>query len=106
MVDVPNQNGLGGKGYSWIDRNGDGKFQPGEEGNQLFAFGGSITSVDPKLKRPRTDEVTAGVDLLVPQSIKPHNYGGLPRGRHPIPTHRIGTPLPTGGTPPPPPHPR
>ena len=41
-------------------------FQPGEEGTQLFSFGGSITSVDSDLKQPHTDEFTAGVEFEAP----------------------------------------
>jgi hypothetical protein len=98
MIDVPNQNGLGGKGYSWIDRNGDGQFQPGEEGNLLFAFGGSITSVDPNLKRPRTDEVTAGFEFELPQSIKLSIDGVFRWGRNLIAITETGIPFDTGYT--------
>jgi hypothetical protein len=70
FVSGPNQNNLGGVGYSWIDRNGDGKFEPGEEGGKLFAFGGSTTTVDPNLKQPHTDEIAAGVDLEAPGRVR------------------------------------
>jgi hypothetical protein len=97
MIDAPNQNGLGGKGYNWVDRNHDGKFQAGEEGDLLFAFGGSITSVDPDLKRPRTDEVTAGFDFELPASIKLSIDGVFRWGRDFIAITEIGIPQDSTG---------
>ena len=42
----------------WNDANHDRHFHPGEEDRLLFTFGGtSITSVDPNLMQPHTDEV-------------------------------------------------
>jgi len=70
FVSGPNQNNLGGSGYTWIDRNNDRRFQPGEEGPKLFGFGGSITSVDPGLKQPYTDEFSAGVELEAPGRVR------------------------------------
>jgi len=92
MIDVPNPLGLAGKGYTWIDRNGDRKFQKGEEGDLLFAFGGNINTVDPNLKRPRTDEVTAGLDFELPQSIKLSIDGVFRWGRDLIAIAEIGIP--------------
>src|SRR5206468_6972295 len=70
FVSGPNQNNLGGSTYNWIDRNRDNRFQPGEEGAKLSSFGGSITSEDPGLKQPYTDEVSAGVELEAPGRIR------------------------------------
>jgi len=53
---------LGGSTYRWNDLNGDLNFQEGEAGALLSSFGGSITSLDPDLQQPYTDEATAGVD--------------------------------------------
>ena len=69
-VSPPNQNNLGGTTFRWVDNNGDRVFQRGEEGVQLSSFGGSITSVDPDLKQPHTDEFSAGVELEVPGNIR------------------------------------
>jgi hypothetical protein len=69
-VSGPNQNNLGGTTYTWIDHNGDGAFQIGEEGAKLSSFGGSITTVDPDLKQPYTDEFSAGVELEAPGKIR------------------------------------
>src|SRR5262245_7505040 len=71
MVNVPNPLGLAGTAYNWIDRNGDGAFQPGEEGDLLYSFGGAtVNTVDPNLKRPRTDEITVGLDMEIAHSTK------------------------------------
>jgi len=70
FVAQPNQNNLGGSIYNWIDRNGDRKFQPGEEGTKVGGFGGSITTVDPNLKQPYTDEFSAGVELEAPGRVR------------------------------------
>lgn len=48
--------------YQWSDLNGDLIYQAGERGNLLSRAGGLTTSYDPDLKRPFTDEVSAGVD--------------------------------------------
>lgn len=50
--------------YRWQDRNGDGRYQPGE-GGALIARegpGGPVASIDPDLKPPTTAEVTAGIE--------------------------------------------
>ncbi len=53
--------------YAWNDINGDLKFQPGEAGALLSRSGGLLTSMDPNLKWPFTDELSAGVDReLIP----------------------------------------
>jgi carboxypeptidase family protein len=70
FVSGPNQNNLGGSTFNWIDRNRDGLFQAGEEGTKVSSFGGSITTVDPALKQPYTDEVSAGVELEAPGRVR------------------------------------
>jgi hypothetical protein len=56
--------------YAWNDRNGDLRFQEGEqEGTPIFA-GGLTTSFDPDFKRPYTNEVTAGVDRELLPDLK------------------------------------
>jgi hypothetical protein len=69
-IEAPSPNNLGGTGHVWNDLNGDHQFQQGEQGAVLFTFGGSsITTVDPDLRRPRTDEVTAGVEFQLPHNL-------------------------------------
>jgi hypothetical protein len=62
-ISAVNPNNQGGTVFDWNDLNGDGKFEPGEEGNKLSSFGGTITSIDPNFKQPYTDEIAAGVDF-------------------------------------------
>lgn len=92
MISVPNPLGLAGQGYTWIDRNADGRFQVGEEGDLLFAFGGNINSVDPQLARPRTDEVTLGLDWELPGSIRLSANGIFRWGRDLIAVVEVGIP--------------
>jgi hypothetical protein len=61
---------LGGRTYRWNDLNSDLNFQEGEEGALLSTFGGSITSLDPDLRQPYTDEVTFGVDTGIVSDVR------------------------------------
>jgi hypothetical protein len=92
MIDVPNPLGLAGKGYNWVDRNGDGAFEPGEEGDLLFSFGGNTNTVDPNLRRPRTDEITVGLDMEVGHSTKLSVDGIFRWGRQLIALAEVGIP--------------
>lgn len=47
----------GGQAFSWIDRNDDRSFQPGEAGGPLRREGPLYGEIDPNLRRPVTDEV-------------------------------------------------
>jgi hypothetical protein len=53
---------VGGRVFQWQDGNHDGRFQPGEEGTLLRVFGGPYSSVDPRLRRPLTDEWGLGLE--------------------------------------------
>lgn len=99
FVSGPNQNNLGGSGYNWNDKNKDGIFQPGEEGTKLFSFGGSITSVDPNLKQPYTDEVSAGIELQAPGKIRVSGMFVHRRARDLLALTEVGVPFDTGYTP-------
>ncbi len=50
--------------YRWTDPNGDGQFQPSEQGALIARVGpaASIASIDPALRSPYTDEVTFGAE--------------------------------------------
>ncbi|MGA3023591.1 MAG: hypothetical protein ABSF98_02355 [Bryobacteraceae bacterium] len=61
-LDYASPNSLSGSEYQWIDRNGDGRFQLGEEGPLLMRFGGLYSSIAPSLRRPYADEFHAGAD--------------------------------------------
>lgn len=51
--------------YRWQDPNGDGLFQPGEQGPLVARIGpgGSIASIDPGLKAPWSQDVFVGFDV-------------------------------------------
>jgi Carboxypeptidase regulatory-like domain len=98
-VSPPNQNNLGGTTYTWVDGNGDRSFQRGEEGTQLSSFGGSITSVDPDLKQPHTDEITAGVELEVAGNIRVSGMYIHRQARNLLAVVQVGIPFDTGFVP-------
>ena len=62
-LDFGNPNSLGGSAYQWIDRNGDGLFEPGELGALLLRFGGPYSSISPSLGRPYADEFDVGAQI-------------------------------------------
>lgn len=97
-IEAPSQNALGGTGYSWNDRNRDLQFQQGEQGDVLFTFGGSsIVTVDKSLKRPRTDEVTAGLEFQLPQNIHLVVDGIFRWGSKLLATTEVGIPQSSAG---------
>ncbi len=62
-LDFGNPNSLGGSEYQWIDRNGDGLFEPGELGPIVQRFGGPYSSIAPSLERPYADEFDIGAQI-------------------------------------------
>jgi len=87
------QNDLAFTDYQWNDANGDRQFQPGEQGDSLFSFPGrSITTVDPKVRRPHTDEVTAGFELQLPAQVKLTVDGVFRWGKDLLATQEVGIP--------------
>ena len=68
LAEAVNANGLGGQGYNWTDTNEDGIPQQSEflnPANLIFSFGGIVTRVDPKIKRPYSTQVSVGWDQQV-----------------------------------------
>jgi hypothetical protein len=61
---------LASASYRWTDLNGDGRFQEGEQGALLSRSGGSITALDPDLRQPFTDEITAGIESGVLRDVR------------------------------------
>ncbi|MDE3156673.1 MAG: TonB-dependent receptor [Acidobacteriota bacterium] len=57
-----NLNGSSYQQYVWNDLNGDGKFQPNETGALVAVGGANISSFNPNLKQPYTNEVILGID--------------------------------------------
>jgi hypothetical protein len=62
-LDFGNPDSMGGTEYQWIDRNGDGIFEPGELGALLLRFGGPYSSISPSLARPYADEFDVGAQI-------------------------------------------
>jgi len=67
-LDYGNPNSLGGAVYQWNDVNGDGWFEPGEQGALLARFGGPYLSISPSLRRPYADEFNVGAAIPLPFS--------------------------------------
>jgi hypothetical protein len=77
----------------WHD-DGDGRFVPREQG-RLVAFagpGGSHSSIDPDLAAPRADEVVAGVEARLGESVVVRFMGIDRRGRRLIESVDVGAP--------------
>jgi hypothetical protein len=72
LAEQINPNGLSTQVYTWNDTNGDGIPQPSEwdsPANLIAASGGVVTTVDPNLKRPYTNEVNVGYEQQVFNSV-------------------------------------
>lgn len=70
-----NPDGLGVRLYSWDDANGDRQFQGGENAQILKVYGSPYTRMDPKLKNPRTTELTFGLTQEGPRGVTFHMFG-------------------------------
>jgi hypothetical protein len=72
LAEQVNPNGLSTQVYTWKDANGDGIPQPSEwesPANLVSSSGGVVTTVDPNLKRPYTNEVNVGYEQQLSSSI-------------------------------------
>jgi hypothetical protein len=67
-LDYGNPDSLGGNVYQWTDTNGDGWFEPNEQGALLARFGGADSSISPSLRRPFADEWNLGAEMPLPFS--------------------------------------
>lgn len=65
LPDNVNPNGISGETFVWNDLNGDLAFQAGETGDSLGAFGGLVTSMDPDIDQPYSDEVVVSFDYAL-----------------------------------------
>ena len=61
-LDFGNPNALGGEVFRWEDVNHDEQVQADETGPLISRFGGPYTEIDPGLKQPFTNEITAGIE--------------------------------------------
>lgn len=66
-LDFGNPNSLSGSESAWIDGNGNGGFDPGEQGPLLMRFGGLYSSIDPRLRRPYSDEFDVVAEYVFPR---------------------------------------
>jgi len=72
LAEQINPNGLSTQTYTWHDTNGDGIPQPGEwdsPANLVSASGGVVTTVDPNLKRPYSNQVNVGYEQQLFSSV-------------------------------------
>ena len=79
--------------FVWNDVNNDLHFQPTEVGRSLGRSGGLITSFDPNLKRPYTDEITAGVDRELMANLKLSAVFTYHTERDQLGNHDVGIPF-------------
>jgi hypothetical protein len=73
LTEDVNPNGLSTQVYKWNDLNGDGIPQPNEwdsQANLVASTGGVVTSIDPHLKRPYTNEINVGYQQQVFSSVQ------------------------------------
>lgn len=83
-----------GSVYRWTDRNGDGAFQPDEQGPlvALVGPGGAAASIAPHLRSPHTDEVVTGLEFRF-GAWRAHLLGIHRRERDLIASVNVGAPL-------------
>ncbi len=73
LAEQINPNGLSTQVYTWNDTNHDGIPQPAEwnnPANLVAASGGVVTTVDPNLKRPYSNQVNVGYEQEVFSTVK------------------------------------
>jgi hypothetical protein len=60
--------------FRWTDTNGDGRFEPGEQGPlvAVAGWGQGTGSIDPALRAPQADEVTAGAEHWLGTTVRLH----------------------------------
>jgi hypothetical protein len=69
-VNPVNLNATYSETYTWVDRNGDLQFQPGEQTGTPVVASAAQSSFDPNFSRPYTNEFTGGIDREVPGNLK------------------------------------
>ena len=68
-LDFGNPMSLGGLQYQWSDQNADGLWQPWEHGALVGRFGGIVSAIDPRLRRPYADEFNVQAEAKLPLGI-------------------------------------
>ena len=77
LAEQINPNGLSTQTYKWTDLNGDGVPEQNEwdsPANLVLAGGGAVTTVDPNLKRPYSNQVNVGYEQQVGSLMLGANY--------------------------------
>jgi hypothetical protein len=76
LADFVNPASWGGELYRWDDQNGNGKFEAGEQGDLLKAFGGWRGETAEDLKRPYTDDFSVSIrrDFMKEWSLQVSGY--------------------------------
>jgi hypothetical protein len=88
-----NSGAAGGLAYAWQDRNGDRLFEPGEAGRLLRREGPLYATIDPKIQRPYTDELSVGIIHQSARGLSISLVGYLRRTRHLVETLNTGVPF-------------
>ena len=91
-LDFGDPNGLSGLVYQWIDRNGDGWFEPGEQGPLLGRFGGAYSSISPSAARPYADEFHVGADMALTRTTFASMHLFRRDDRHRLAAWNVGVP--------------
>jgi hypothetical protein len=81
--------------YRWLDRNGNGLFDPGEQGPLVARVGpgGPFASIDPSLKPPHTGEFVLGLEARFARTWTASLLGIYRRERSLVASVNVGAPL-------------
>jgi hypothetical protein len=75
LAETLNPNGLSTETFTWADTNHDGVPEQDEwDTHQVLTTGGSVTKVDPNLKRPYSNQVNVGYEQQVSSLMLGVNY--------------------------------
>ena len=88
-----NPNFTASETYAWNDLNRDLKYQDGERGALQSRAGSLITSYDPNIRRPYTDELSLGFDRELIPNLKLSVIGTIRRERDNFGSHDVGVPF-------------
>jgi hypothetical protein len=81
--------------FRWTDANGDGRFEPGEQGPlvAVAGWGQGTGSIDPAFRAPQADEVTAGAEHWVGTTFRLHAAATVRHERDLAGAVDVGAPL-------------
>ncbi len=84
---------LAGLVYHWTDANHDLRFQEGEAGRLLRREGPHYARIDPNIKRPYTDELSAVLSRVFPKNFYLSLAGFYRKTENLVETINVGVPL-------------